>query len=151
MADIKFSLTGVQTLDAPETRPLVYLDIERNGITYKWALFAPADAGDLSAYLNSISDAIAADIDAKEAKWQALDPKTRTIEDPTGSSITVPISKEEIVHPDIPDYYAMRRNSYPSIGDQLGALWKGVNSAEFKAMQDRIQQVKNIYPKPLGL
>lgn len=147
----KFNLTGVQTMDAPETRPLVHLEIEHNDTVYNWSIFVPPDVSDLGAYLTSISDVITSDIDAKEAQWAALSPKTRVLEDPTGSTVTVPISKEEIVHPDTPDYYALRRNSYPSIGDQLGALWKGVNSEEFLAMQDRIQQVKNMYPKPPGL
>ena len=45
------------------------------------------------------------------------------------------------------DDYAIRRmNAYPSIGDQLDALWKGGEEAE--KMKKRILAIKNQYPKP---
>jgi hypothetical protein len=63
----------------------------------------------------------------------------------TGEAKTVPIEKSEIVRPDMPDYYAKRRAEYPSLGDQLDALWKG-GPAQV-AMQEKIAAVKAKYPK----
>jgi len=42
-------------------------------------------------------------------------------------------------------YIAKRTAEYPSIGDQLDALWKG--GAEAEAMLAKVQAVKNKYPK----
>jgi hypothetical protein len=42
-------------------------------------------------------------------------------------------------------YIAKRQVEYPSIGDQLDALWKG--GAEAEAMLAKVQAVKNKYPK----
>jgi len=42
-------------------------------------------------------------------------------------------------------YIAKRASEYPSIGDQLDALWKG--GAEAEAMLAKVQAVKNKYPK----
>jgi hypothetical protein len=44
--------------------------------------------------------------------------------------------------------YAQKRQlEYPSIGDQLDAIWKGGTDAD--TMKALIQQVKDKYPKPL--
>jgi hypothetical protein len=43
-------------------------------------------------------------------------------------------------------YQPLRRKEYPSIGDQLDALWKGGVAAE--EMAAKIQAVKDKYPKP---
>ena len=43
-------------------------------------------------------------------------------------------------------YKPKRQAEYPSIGDQLDALWKGGSAAE--AMLAQIQAVKTKYPKP---
>ena len=45
-------------------------------------------------------------------------------------------------------YRFKRASEYPSVGDQLDALWKGGEAAE--AMLARIQAVKQHYPKPTG-
>jgi hypothetical protein len=42
-------------------------------------------------------------------------------------------------------YKAQRAAEYPSIGDQLDALWKG--GAEAEAMLAKVQAVKQKYPK----
>ena len=42
-------------------------------------------------------------------------------------------------------YIAKRASEYPSIGDQLDALWKG--GAEAEAMLAKVQAVKQKYPK----
>lgn len=46
------------------------------------------------------------------------------------------------------DYAARRRHEYPSIEDQLDAMWKG--GAEATAMKARVAAVKTKYPKPKG-
>lgn len=43
-------------------------------------------------------------------------------------------------------YRDLRRAAYPSIGDQLDAIWKGGEDAE--AMLAIVQAVKAQYPKP---
>lgn len=140
------SLEGLMTMGGDETRALAMVKVVHNGLTYDWQTFVPPNT-DLSTYISESEARIKGEIDAKEAEWAALDPKTREIEDPiTGETTTVDIDKSEIVRPDIPDYYAKRRAEYPSIGDQLDAFWKG-GEAEV-AMYEKIQAVKAKYPKP---
>lgn len=139
------SLEGIASNLANEERGLAYLKVEHNGQTYDWQLFVPQGV-DLSAYIASKEAAIKADIDAKEAAW-AVAPKTREIPDPFGGSPTVvDIDKSEVVRPDNPDYYAKRRAEYPSLADQLDALWKGGEAAA--EMTAKIAEIKAKYPKP---
>lgn len=141
---MSISLEGVASNLAGEERALAYLKVEHNGQTYDWTLFIPAGA-DLSAYIASKEAAIYADIDAKEAAW-AVAPKTREIPDPMGGEPqTVDIDKSEVVRADNPDYYALRRAEYPSLADQLDAMWKGGEAAT--AMTAKIAEVKVKYPK----
>jgi hypothetical protein len=140
------SLEGLASNIEGEERALAYIKVEHNGQTYDWQMFIPANTA-LDAYIAASSSRIGAEIDKKEAEWAALDPKTREIEDPiTGEVTIVPIEKSEIVRPDVPDYYAKRRAEYPTLGDQLDALWKGGEA--MANMMDRINEVKNRYPKP---
>lgn len=44
------------------------------------------------------------------------------------------------------EYKQKRANEYPSIGDQLDALWKGGDAAA--EMLAKVQAVKSKYPKP---
>jgi hypothetical protein len=44
------------------------------------------------------------------------------------------------------EYQRKRASEYPSIGDQLDALWKGGDAAA--EMLAKVQAVKNKYPKP---
>jgi hypothetical protein len=62
-----------------------------------------------------------------------------------GEPRTVDIDKSEVVRPDNPDYYALRRAEYPSLADQLDAMWKGGEAAT--AMTAKIAEVKSKYPK----
>lgn len=140
------SLEGLQSGMAGEDRAIAILKADHNGQSYDWQIFVPA-GGDLSAFISGCGLRVGAEIDAKEAEWAALTPKTREITDPmTNESTTVDIDKSEIVRPDIPDYYAKRRAEYPAVGDQLGAQWKG--GQEAADMQAKIQAVKDKYPKP---
>jgi hypothetical protein len=43
-------------------------------------------------------------------------------------------------------YKNQRQNEYPSIGDQLDAMWKGGDAAA--EMLAKVQAVKDKYPKP---
>lgn len=138
------SLEGIASNIEGEERGLAYLKVEHNGQTYDWQIFVPPGA-DLSAFLASKEAAIKTDIDAKEAAWAALTPKTREIDDMMGGKTTVPIDKSEIVRPDVPDYYAKRRAEYPSLAEQLGAMWKGGDAAA--EMAARIEAIKAKYPK----
>ena len=142
---MSISLEGLATPGGDENRALAYIKVAHNGLTYDWQIFVPPNT-DLTTFMAQSETAIKAQIDAKEAAWAALTPKTREVTDPiTGETTTVPIEKSEIVRPDIPDYYAKRRAEYPTIGDQLDALWKG---GEAQAnMFDAIFAIKNKYPK----
>lgn len=142
---MSISLEGLMSPGGDETRALAMLKVDHNGLTYDWQAFVPPNT-DLTTFMAQSETAIKAQIDAKEAAWAALTPKTREVTDPiTGETTTVPIEKSEIVRPDIPDYYAKRRAEYPALGDQLDALWKG---GEAQAnMQALIAAVKAKYPK----
>jgi len=142
------TLIGLQTLAPPEDRTLASIQIDVNGETYDWQVYIPGSVTNLGEYLSSIEQKTINDILAKEADWDALDPKTKEIQDgESGNLITVPIDKSEIVRPSIPDYYAKRRSEYPSIGDQLDAIWKGSGSEDFTSILQQIEYIKNKYPK----
>ena len=142
---MSISLEGLMNVGGDETRALAMVKVVHNEQTYDWQTFVP-EGVDLATYIEESEVRIKAEIDAKEAAWTALTPKTREIEDPmTGETITQDIPKDEIVRPDIPDYYAKRRAEYPSIGDQLDAFWKGGDEAT--SMLAKIQAVKDKYPK----
>jgi hypothetical protein len=141
-------LKGLYTPPEPENRDIAYLEVVHNGQTYDWLAYIPRGQ-DVSQSLLNIEASVYADIDRKEAAWEALTPKTRTVDDLIlGTQTEVPILKEEIVKADSPDYYALRRAEYPPIGDQLGAIAKGITSVEYEAIKAKIQEVKEKYPKP---
>ena len=143
------SLVGLASNLPDENRALAYIEVIHNDVKYDWQIFIPPNTDDINEFLQISQESILSDIYSKELIWAALNPKTKTIDDPmTGDPIEVPISKEEIVKPYIPDYYALRRNEYPSLGDQLDAVWKGSDSQAFADMQAKIAAVKAKYPKP---
>lgn len=142
------ALTGLGAGGAQnEDRSVAHLLVEHNGQTYDWSIYIPKDMNtDLGTFIQSKEADIYADIDRKESIWNSLMPKTREVIDPvTDETITVDISKSEIVHPEMPDYYAKRRDEYPSLAEQLDALWKG--GADMAAMMDKIKLIKAKYPK----
>jgi hypothetical protein len=143
------SLEGINTPGGNEERTIAYLNVEYNSNTYNWTIFVPNYVTNLSDFLqdaNTVS-VIENQIQSKEDEWNALDPKTRTIEDPfMGESITIDIQKEEIVRPDIPDNYAKRRAEYPPITEQIAAMWKGPSSKDYETIQNKIRDIKNKYP-----
>ena len=137
------SLEGLQSGVTGEDRAIAILKVEHNSLTYDWMTFVPPDA-DLATYIAASEGRVKAEIDAKEALW-AASPKTREIEGINGTE-TVAIDKSEIVRDDNPDYYASRRAEYPTLADQLDAMWKG--SDAMTAMAAKIATVKAKYPKP---
>lgn len=142
------NLVGLASNLENENRALAYIEVQHNDNTYNWQIFIPPNVENIDQFLQSAQQSILNDIDLKELTWTELEPKTRSFPDPmTGQTTEVPISKEEIVKPSIPDYYALRRNEYPSLGDQLDSMWKGVNSQAFLDMQAKIALVKAKYPK----
>jgi hypothetical protein len=142
----EISLEGLLTVGGNEERALADIKVTFDDKVYDWKIFIPPGAN-LNEFLESSKDKIAAEIEAKEAEWEALDPKTRTLQSPFGEDMVIDINKDEIVRPSIPDYYAQRRNEYPSLSEQLGAIWKGEKSEEFAAMKQKILDVKAKYPK----
>lgn len=142
---MSISLEGLMTMGGEETRALATVKVIHNDHEYVWQTFVPPES-DLAQFILESEARIKSEIDAKEAEWTALTPKTREIEDPiTGEITTVDIDKSEVVKAEIPDYFAKRRAEYPSLGDQLDALWKG--GSEQTAMLQKIQSVKTKYPK----
>ena len=81
----------------------------------------------------------------------ALYPQVVSIDDGTGAfdkdgnQVTI---NESLVNAWVdPDTYKYNRvKEYPSIGDQLDALWKGGDAAA--EMLAKVQAVKTKYPKP---
>ena len=81
----------------------------------------------------------------------ALYPQVVTVDDGTGAfdaegnQVTI---NESLVNAWVdPDTYKYNRvKEYPSIGDQLDALWKGGDAAA--EMLAKVQAVKTKYPKP---
>lgn len=142
---MSISLEGLMTMGGEETRALATVKVIHNDQEYIWQTFVPSETN-LAEFILESEERIKSEIDAKEAEWTALTPKTREIEDPlTGETTTVDIHKSEVVKPEIPDYFAKRRAEYPSLGDQLDALWKG--GSEQATMLQKIQSVKTKYPK----
>jgi hypothetical protein len=146
---ISINLVGIASNLPDENRALAYIEVNYNDVIYNWQIFIPPNIDNINEFLQTSQEYIINDIYSKELDWVALNPKTRTIDDPmTGQSVEVPIAKEEIVKPSIPDYYALRREEYPTLGDQLDAVWKGLDSQAFSDMQAKIASVKAKYPKP---
>jgi hypothetical protein len=145
----KIDLTGLATPPLPETRALAHLDVHYNNNVYKWLLYIPL-GNDWQTYIDNSFSVIQAQIDAKELAWTNLSPKTRTTED----GIVVDIDKSEIVFPDQLDYVALRRASYPAIGDQLDAILKGTNDPNYQILMDKISSIKTTYqpviPNPVS-
>jgi hypothetical protein len=148
---MSISLEGLQSFNGytvpPEERALANIKVVVDGQSYDWQIFIPKDTTNIDEFLHSQLSTIQQDIRNKELQWQNLNPKTRTISDPIMGNRVIDINKSEIVRPDIPDYSTKRRIEYPSIYDQLDALWKGPSSQEYQFMKDHINQIKSKYPR----
>jgi hypothetical protein len=97
----------LQCLNQPTStnRQLIGVEIELNGNTYNWIVYAPLVSGEgITNYLDQISNIVEGDILRKEGVWVNY-PKTEEITDPfTGETQTVDVPKDRVVHPTIPDY-----------------------------------------------
>jgi hypothetical protein len=143
---ITINCKGLYTPGGNEERDMAYLDVEYNDTHYDWIIYVPQGVN-LGIYLEESKPKIQAQIDAKELEWANLDPKTKTEYDLNEQEIVVAIQKEDIVKPEIPDYYAKRKAEYPSIGDQIGALINPNASPSLAEIIAKIQEVKAKYPK----
>ena len=116
---------------------------------FKWEAFCP-EGIDFHDYLtNEQEQKIFNEVQAKVTQWENLDPKHTVLIEPfNNEERIIPIMIEDIVKPDMPDYYAQRRMAYPPLGDQLDAMWKGIDSPEYALIQQKISEVKLQYPKP---
>jgi len=118
---IETEFVGLRTPGAPEDRDQILLKVTYEGATYDWCIYQfPGDS--------------------IEATIEAAKP---TIE----SQLQQIITAGGLVQPPVPDYYALRRAEYPSLGDQLDAFWKGPESQSYQDMLAKIQAVKTKYPK----
>lgn len=142
-------LIGVANGTPHDDRTRLVIDIYYNDEIFPWEVRVPPTyTGTFDEYLTEHANEIYTDLATKLQAWEDLDPKERQI--PTGmvfgETITVPITREEVVAPTYPDYYVLRANEYPSLAEQMDAFWKGGTAAD--AMHQRIVDIKNKYPKP---
>ena len=92
------TITGITNSSIPG-KSLVYFDITVGASPYQWQTLVPELSGQtLQEYLDSKTAFFESDINAKEAIW-AVCPKTKEVEQPDGTTITVNVSKDEIVFP----------------------------------------------------
>lgn len=145
-------LRGVADGTLQDDRTRLVIDIYYNNEIFPWEVrIPPTYAGTFDEYLTEHAEEIYTDLATKLQAWEELNPKERQV--PTGiwfgeteETITIPITRKEVVTPTYPDYYVLRANEYPPLAEQMDAFWKGGVSAE--AMQQCIVDIKNKYPKP---
>ena len=139
-------LTAISPSGMVDDRTKLILSVEHESEQLEWVLRVPPSfTGTFQEYIDQNTAAVHADIAAKLQQWEDLDPKTKIVEDLMGGTTTVPIAREEIVCPTYPDYYVLRAIDYPTLSEQLDAIWKGGAAAE--AMAETIAAIKNQYPK----
>lgn len=119
---ITIKSAGLLTPGGLEDRDIIVLDVEYKKNTYSWSIYSVPG--------QSIEDSITNALTSIEQK------------------IATQLAAGEEPTPEIPDYYAKRRTEYPSIGDQLGAIAKGLDSPEYLEILAKINAVKAKYPKP---
>lgn len=144
-------ITGLYTPPPPEDRVLISFTFDLNSNVYNWQSYVPvANTGNLSAYIDANKGRLETVVLRREGEWANLNPKYREVQMPDGSIANVPIQKEEIVRAKIPDNYAIRRERYPSFGDQLDAIWKyiiaGASDEDYLKIRQLIIKVKQDLP-----
>ena len=139
-------LTAISPSEMGDDRTKLILSVEHESEQLEWVLRVPPSfTGTFQEYIDQNAAAVHADIASKLQQWEDLDPKTKIVEDFMGEATTVPIAREEIVCPTYPDYYVLRARDYPSLSEQLDAIWKGGVAAT--AMAENIAAIKDQYPK----
>ena len=92
-----------------------------------------------------------ADFDSENGKITAW----RSVDTPKPSEIEVEAIRQEYISAMAAVVYKEKRaKEYPSVGDQLDAIWKMLEPAEgteARAVKDAISAVKEKYPKPQGV
>ena len=144
----QINLKGITHSSPPDDRTLILLDVTYNDEVFAWETrMPPTFTGSFQEHIDTHTTAIYTDIQNKLTEWENLSPKTREIIDPLfgEQTTTVPITREEIVKPTYPDYYVLRAQEYPPLSEQMDAFWKGGTAQQ--NMQQRIQDIKNKYPK----
>ena len=121
MLMIQLEFVGLRTPGAPEDRDQIILKVTYLGVTYDWCIYQ-TPGSDIATSMEAAQNTIQSQID------QIL-------------------AAGGIVQPPVPDYYALRRAEYPSLGDQLDAFWKGPESTAYATMIAQIEAVKAKYPK----
>jgi hypothetical protein len=141
MIEFKGLLSG----NAADERTKLSLSVTLDDDTFDWFLMVPPSA-DWRQYLVDSEQEILDAVQAKITEWETTSPTTIIIDDITGEQTEVPISKQDFVKPDYPDYWVKRKQAYPALAEQLGAIWKGGDDQQ--AMSDLIVSIKEQYPKP---
>ena len=141
MIEFKGLLSG----NAADERSRLSLSVTLDGDTFDWFVMVPPSA-DWRQYLVESEQAILDAVQAKIIEWETTSPITIITDPITGEETEVPISKQDFVKPEYPDYWVKRKQSYPALAEQLGAIWKGGDDQQ--AMSDLIASIKEQYPKP---
>ncbi len=147
------SISGIAQSSYHDDRTPIYLDVKYTNEalniyneTFNWVIYMPPTYTEsFQAFVDLKEQAVYDDITNKLQEWNALTPKTKEIQNIEGETITVDISREEIVCPTYPDYYVKRAMEYPTPANQLDAYWKG--SPYRENMQAIIEEIKLKYPK----
>lgn len=132
-----------------DDRSLANVEINYNDNIYNWKIYIPSKVSNIDSYLQSIENSIFEDIQQKENIWSNMTEEEKiinTIDPETNETIIRTLIKEDVVKPQIPDNYAIRKSMYPSIGDQLDAYWAGPDSPKYQNMLEIIQNIKTSYP-----
>lgn len=126
--------TGITNLP-DDDRALLFVKVQYRSNIYNWRVYASTETPSWGEFLNSANTQsfIMNEIDDVEARWSVLDPQP---------------PHDDYVVPETEDYWIKRKKAYPSITDQIGAIYRGANSADYITMQQTIAAVKAKYPKP---
>lgn len=151
---MKIQLIGIKSPDinSDETRDIVHVMVEHPTTkqTYIWSVYRDQSIP-LDVFLATCQETIKSEIDYKEAIWKVSKTEKKKISDENGIEKEVPIEKIEIVKPEIPDYYALRRKEYPSLAEQIGALINPDATPSLDEVRTKVLDVKLKYPKPAWL
>jgi hypothetical protein len=93
--------------------------------------------------LNSLAPDAVWSMDAEDydkLTWLSID-----IPKPTKEEVTQEVARLQAEY-DAKEYQRQRVPEYPSIGDQLDAIWKGGDA--YDAMLAKVMAIKDKYPKP---
>jgi hypothetical protein len=93
--------------------------------------------------LNSLAPDAVWSMDAED--YDQLTWLSNDIPKPTKEEVEAEVSRLQAEY-DAKEYQRQRVPEYPSIGDQLDAIWKGGDA--YDAMLAKVMAIKDKYPKP---